>query len=292
MAETKVVLTCALTGVLTDPMQHPVPVTPEQLAREARRARDAGAAVVHVHFRNQEPGQGRLPTWDPSVAEAICQAIVAEVPDIIINMSTGVVGPDPSGPLTCLERVKPPLAALNAGSLNYLKLRSNGEWAWPPIVFDNPVEKIEAFAKVMKALGVVPECECFDTGIVRSVAMFAKRGMLPNPPHVSLVMGVDSGMPNRSTWLPLLLAEMLPGTHWQVIAVGREEVWALHRACAELGGNLRTGLEDTFYLPDGTRAQSNGPLIEALATVAKEAGRAVASPAEARRLLGLRTEAS
>lgn len=291
MAETKAVLTCALTGVLTDPMQHPVPVTPEQLAGEARRARDAGAAVVHVHFRNQAPGLGRLPTWDPSVAEAICQAIVAEVPDIIINMSTGVVGSDLSGPLACLERVKPPLAALNAGSLNYLKLRSNGEWAWPPIVFDNPVEKIEDFAKVMKALGVVPECECFDTGIVRSVALFAKRGMVPHPPHVSLVMGVDSGMPNRSAWLPLLLAEMLPGTHWQVIAVGREEVWALHRACAELGGNLRTGLEDTFYLPDGTRAQSNGPLMEALATVAKEAGRAVASPAEARRLLGLRTEA-
>lgn len=291
MAETKAVLTCALTGVLTDPMRHPVPVTPEQLAGEARRARDAGAAVVHVHFRNQAPGLGRLPTWDPSVAEAICQAIVAEVPDIIINMSTGVVGSDLSGPLACLERVKPPLAALNAGSLNYLKLRSNGEWAWPPIVFDNPVEKIEDFAKVMKALGVVPECECFDTGIVRSVALFAKRGMVPHPPHVSLVMGVDSGMPNRSAWLPLLLAEMLPGTHWQVIAVGREEVWALHRACAELGGNLRTGLEDTFYLPDGTRAQSNGPLMEALATVAKEAGRAVASPAEARRLLGLRTEA-
>lgn len=291
MAETKAVLTCALTGVLTDPMQHPVPVTPEQLAGEARRARDAGAAVVHVHFRNQAPGLGRLPTWDPSVAEAICQAIVAEVPDIIINMSTGVVGSDLSGPLACLERVKPPLAALNAGSLNYLKLRSNGEWAWPPIVFDNPVEKIEDFAKVMRALGVVPECECFDTGIVRSVALFAKRGMVPHPPHVSLVMGVDSGMPNRSAWLPLLLAEMLPGTHWQVIAVGREEVWALHRACAELGGNLRTGLEDTFYLPDGTRAQSNGPLMEALATVAREAGRAVASPAEARRLLGLRTEA-
>ncbi len=290
MAQTKAVLTCALTGVLTDPSQHPVPVTPEQLAQEARRARDAGAAVVHVHFRNQEPGLGRLPTWDPLVAEATCQAILAEVPDLIINMSTGVVGPDLSGPLACLERVKPPLAALNAGSLNYLKLRSNHDWAWPPMLFDNPVEKIEAFEKVMKALGVVPECECFDTGIVRSVAMFAKRGMVPNPPHLSLVMGVDSGMPNRPAWLPLLLAEMLPCTHWQVIGIGREEVWPLHRACAELGGDLRTGLEDTFYLPDGTKATSNGQLVEALATIATEAGRAIASPAEARRILGLRAE--
>jgi len=244
----KAVLTCALTGVLTDPLQHPVPVTPEQLAAEARRAHDAGAAVVHVHFRNQEPGMGRFPSWDPSVAEAICQAIVAEVPELILNLSTGVVGSDVSGSI--------------------------------------------ALERVMTALGIVPECECFDTGIVRSVAMFARRGLVPNPPHLSLVMGVASGMPSRPAWLPLLLDEMLPGTHWQVIGIGREEVWALHRACAELGGDLRTGLEDTFYLPDGRKARSNGELIEALAGVARRAGRAVASPQEARELLGLRSPSS
>lgn len=103
------------------------------------------------------------------------------------------------------------------------------------------LEKIEAFEQVMKRFDIVPECECFDTSILRSVAMFAKRGMVPNPPHVSLVMGVESGMPNKPTWLPLLLEEMLPGTHWQVIAIGRQEVWELHRACARLGGDLRTG---------------------------------------------------
>lgn len=284
----KAVITCALTGVLTDPQQHSVPVTPEQMAKEARRARDAGASIVHVHFRNQEPGLGRLPSWDPEVAAAICDAIRAEVPDIILNLSTGVVGPDISGPAACLERVKPEMAALNAGSLNYLKLRSNNDWAWPPMLFDNPVDKIEAFEKVMKANGIVPECECFDTGIVRSVAMFARKGMVPNPPHVSLVMGVESGMPNKASWLPLLIEEMLPGTHWQVIGIGRQEVWALHQKCAELGGDLRTGLEDTFYLPDGSKASSNGELIGALAKVATQAGRSIASPAEARQILGLR----
>ena len=284
----KAVLTCALTGVLTDPQQHPVPVTPEQLAREARRARDAGASIVHVHIRNQEPGLGRLPSWDPEDAKRVCDAIVAEVPELIINLSTGIVGPDASGPMACLERVKPEMAALNAGSLNYLKLRSNNDWAWPPMLFDNPGEKIEAFEKVMKANGIVPECECFDTGILRSVAMFAKRQMVPNPPHVSLVMGVESGMPNKPSWLPLLIEEMLPGTHWQVVAIGRQEVWPLHRRTAELGGDLRTGLEDTFYLPDGRKATSNGQLIDALAKVATEAGRPIASPAEARTLLGLR----
>ncbi|MBE2248476.1 MAG: 3-keto-5-aminohexanoate cleavage protein [Myxococcus sp.] len=288
MANRKAVLTCALTGVLTDPAQHGVPVTPEQMALEARRARDAGASIVHVHVRNQAPGLGRLPSWDPEDARRVCDAIRAECPELLINLSTGVVGPDISGPAACLEAVKPELAALNAGSLNYLKLRSNDEWAWPPMLFDNPVEKIEAFAKVMQANGIVPECECFDTGILRSVALFARRAMVPTPPHVSLVMGVESGMPNKASWLPLLLEEMLPGTHWQVIGIGRQEVWALHQRCAELGGDLRTGLEDTFYLPDGSKASSNGPLIDALAKVAATAGRAVASPDEARAILGLR----
>lgn len=288
MASKKAVITCALTGVLTDPEQHHVPVTPEQMAKEARRARDAGASVVHCHFRSQEPGMGRLPSWDPKVAKAICDAIRAEVPDILINATTGVIGEDLSGALACLEAVKPEMAALNAGSLNYLKLRSNNDWAWPPILFDNPVAKIEQFAEAMKKHGVVAECECFDTGILRSVAMFAKRGMVPNPPHVSLVMGVESGMPNKASWLPLLLEEMLPGTHWQVIGIGRQEVWALHKRCAELGGDLRTGLEDTFYLPDGTKATSNGQLIEAMAKVATDAGRTIATPAESREILGLR----
>ncbi len=288
MSSPKAVITCALTGVLTDPAQHHVPVTPEQMAQEARRARDAGASVVHIHFRAQEDGAGRLPSWDPKVAKNICDAIKAEVPDLILNLTTGVVGDDISGPVACLEAVKPEMAALNAGSLNYLKLRSNNEWAWPPMLFDNPVAKIEAFEKVMKAHGITPECECFDTGILRSVMLFARKGMVPNPPHVSLVMGVESGMPNKASWLPLLLEEMLPGTHWQVIGIGRQEVWALHRKCAELGGDLRTGLEDTFYLPDGSKATSNGQLIEAMAKLAIEAGRSIATPAEARVQLRLR----
>ncbi len=288
MAKDTAILTCALTGVLTDPAQHHVPVTPEEMAAEARRAFEAGASIVHVHFRQQEPGLGRFPSWDPEVAFRIASAIRAACPQLILNFSTGVMGPDISGPVSCLERVKPEMAALNAGSLNYLKLRSNNEWAWSPLLFDNPVEKIEAFVEVMKRHQIVPECECFDSGILRSVAMFSRRGLVPSPPHVSLVMGVESGMPAKPSWLPLLLDEMPAGTHWQVIGIGRQEVWALHQRCAELGGDLRTGLEDTFYLPDGSKAVSNGQLIEALARVATSTGRSIATPAEARARLGLR----
>ena len=232
MSASPAIVTCALTGVLTNPQQHPVPVTPEQMARAAREARDAGATVVHLHYRAQGDGMGHLPSWDPEVAAAIVDAIRAECPELLINSSTGVVGPDISGPLAVLERTRPEIAALNAGSLNYLKTRSDGRWAWPPMLFDNPVEKVRAFLDAMERLGIRPECEAFDTGIVRSIAMFAQAGMLKGPIHVSLVMGVASGMPAKPEWLPLLVAERPENAHFPTIGIGREEVWAVHRRAA------------------------------------------------------------
>ena len=283
----KAVVTCALTGVLTDPARHPVPVTVEQMAAAAKEAFDAGAAIVHVHFRRQEPGMGFLPTWEPDVCCAITDAIRAACPGILINMSTGVVGPDISAPLAAMRRVRPEIAACNAGTLNYLKVRENGSWAWPPMVFDNPVEKVSAYLAVMQELGVRPEFECFDTGIVRSVDMYARNGMITGAPEVNFVMGVESGMPADPALLALLVGWIRPDSPWQVTAIGRSEVWALHRKAAELGGHLRTGVEDTFYLPDGARCRGNGELVEALVAVARDAGREIASPAEARAILGV-----
>lgn len=283
----KVVITCALTGVLTDPERHSVPVTPEQMASEAKRAYDAGATVIHVHYRQQGEGMGRFPSWEPEVAVEITDAIRAACPDVVINMTTGVLGPDVSGPLACLKAVKPELAAMNAGSLNYLKATSKGTWAWPPMVFDNPVSKIETMLAAMHEVGAHPEFECFDVGIVRSVGLYRQVGLAEDPLHYNFVMGVASGMPADPALLELLVGYRVgEGGSWQVTAIGREDVWPLHRKAAELGGHLRTGLEDTFYLPDGTKPGSNGPLIEALAATAREAGRDVASPSEARALLG------
>jgi len=289
MASDRAIITCALTGVLTDPQRFAVPVTPEQMAQSARQAFDAGAAIMHVHVRNQQPGQGRLPSWLPEDAATVCAAIRDACPGVIINLSTGILGADIDGPLACLDRVRPEMAALNAGTLNYLKVTSDGRWAWPPIVFDNPVDKVEHFVTQMREREIVPECECFDTGIVRSVELYRQVGLLKPPIDLSLVMGVDSGMPAKPAWLPLLVDELPPGATWQVIAIGRSEVWSLHRRAAELGGNLRTGLEDTFYLPDSSKAASNGALVEALVRVAREAGREIASPAEARQRLHLRS---
>ena len=117
--------------------------------------------------------------------------------------------------------------------------------------------------------------------------MFVARGLLHDTVHVSFVMGVESGMPADPRWLPLLVEELPEGTRWQTIGIGRQEVWALHRRAAELGGHVRTGLEDTFYLPDGSKASSNGALVDALVRLVREVGREPATPAEARAAYGL-----
>lgn len=287
----KAILTCALTGVLTNPKQHPVPVTPEQMAREARAAFDAGASVMHVHLRMQEEGFGHMPSWDPQVAADVTEAIRAACPGVIINLTTGVIGKDISGPEACIRRVRPEVAACNAGSLNYLKIKEDGNWAWPPMVFDNPVAKVKAFLDVMRETGTHPEFECFDVGIVRSVGMFIQAGMLTpemGRPEYNFVMGVASGMPCDADLLALLPRWVVPGAVWQTTLIGRAEIWPVHQKTAELGGMLRTGLEDTFYLPNGERASGNGQLIDELARCARRAGREIASPQEAREWLGLK----
>jgi 3-keto-5-aminohexanoate cleavage enzyme len=286
----KAVITCALTGVLTNPKQHPVPVSPKELAASARQAYDAGASIVHVHLRQQTEGMGHLPSWDPDLAAAVDTAIRAACPSILINLSTGVVGRDVSGPLACLRRIRPELAACNAGSLNYLKIRDDGSWAWPPTLFDNQVDKVKEMLDSMAETGTRPEFECFDVGIARSIAMYVKNGMTSHADY-NFVMGVASGMPADVDLLRLLLKYRLPGTRWQTTLIGRAEIWPVHQAAAELGGMLRTGLEDTFYLPNGDRASGNGQLIDALARCARNAGRAIASTADARVLLGLPAQA-
>ncbi len=286
----KAILTCALTGVLTNPKQHPVPVTPAQMAAEARDAFNAGASIMHVHVRNQEEGMGHMPSWDPEVMASVVDAIRAACPGVIINLTTGVVGKDVSGPLACIRRVKPEIAACNAGSLNYLKIKEDGNWAWPPMVFDNPVSKVQQFLDVMAECGTHPEFECFDVSIVRAVGMFVKNGMLKpemGRPEYNLVMGVASGMPCDADLLALLPQWMVPNSVWQATLIGRQEIWPVHQKTADLGGMLRTGLEDTFYLPNGERAKGNGELITELAACAARAGRSIASPQEARALLGL-----
>ena len=293
----KAIVTVSMNGVFTDPKKFNIPVTPEQMAVQAKEAFDEGATVAHIHFRNQHPDKGHEPSWDPQVATDIADAIRAAAPELLLNFTTGTLGDrgpmgggplgPTGGPISCLQAGRPAIAALNSGSLNYLRTTKSGKWAWPPFMFENPVAKVETMVNAMKDLDIIPECECFDTGIVRSIGMYESVGILKRPYIISLVMGVASGMPAKPEWLPLLLDELPPDSLWQVIAIGREEVWPLLRLASELGGNVRTGLEDTFYLPDGRRAETNGELINALVKVVRETGREPASPAETRAILGL-----
>src|ERR1700682_2785419 len=256
----KAVITCALNGVLSDPKQHNLPVTPEQMAREAKAAFNAGASVMHVHLRQQEPNKGHLPSWDVSVSREIQQAIREACPGVIINHTTGTSGPNYHGALDCVRETGPESAA----------------------------EKVQDYLDVMKVAGTIPEFECFDVGIVRCVNMYRQTGMYAGPLEYNFVMGVASGMPADPDLLPILLKLKAPEAHWQVTAIGRAEIWPLHQRCADLGGHLRTGLEDTFYLADGTKVTSNGQLIEGIAACARKAGREIASPAEARQIFGTR----
>lgn len=282
----KAIITCALNGVLTDPRTHPVPVTPSEMAASAREAFDAGATIMHVHFRTQGSGQGHRPSWEPDLAAEIGAAIRDACPGVVLNQSTGVVGSDIKGPLDCMAVMQPEIAACNAGSLNYLKLRKDGTWAWPPMLFDNPVEKVEGMLSAMQVQSILPEFECFDVGIARSVGLYLRRGMCDRAQY-NFVMGVASGMPVDARLLELLLEYRQPGARWQATLIGRPEIWRVHQRAAELGGMLRTGLEDTFYGPDGEKVSGNGALIDALVECARRAGRDVASVAETRQMLNL-----
>jgi hypothetical protein len=176
----KAVITCALNGVLTDPRQHHVPVTPDEMARE-EAAFNAGASIMHIHLRQQEPNKGHLPSWEVSVSREIQQAIREACPGVIINHTTGTSGPNYQGALNCVRETRPEIAACNAGSLNYLKVKADNTVAWPPMLFDNAVEKVQDYLDVMKDVDTIPEFECFDDGIVRCVGMYRQTGMYSGP---------------------------------------------------------------------------------------------------------------
>ena len=146
--------------------------------------------------------------------EAPYAAIRQACPGVIINLTTGVIGKDITGPLACIRRVRPEIAACNAGSLNYLKIKDDGNWAWPPMLFDNPVDKVKAMLDVMREVGTHPEFECFDVGIVRSVGMYRRNGMTDHLEY-NFVMGVASGMPVDADLLKLLVKYREPGAVWQ-----------------------------------------------------------------------------
>ena len=277
------VITCAMSGVAANRDQCPgIPYTPEDYAKEARRAYDAGAAVLHIHARYAD-GQ---PSYRVEEYRDITQAILAEVPDVIINFSTGAVGIPMEERVHHVAQLKPELGALNMGSMNYAKYSSKRKAFVFEFVFSNPFGDIRLLLERMNSVGVKPECECFDTGHIASVQPLIDMGLLRTPVQFSLILGVLGGAPPRAETLQHMSTLVPEGSTWEVIGISRKQ-WSLVAAAASLGGNVRVGLEDNFYVPSGEMAAGNGDLVDAAAQLVQLSGRTVASPAEARRILSL-----
>lgn len=277
------IITCAVSGAVANKQQCPgIPYTPEEYAKEVRRARDAGASMVHIHARE--------PNGTPTVAvehyRAITQAILAETPDIIVNFSTGWVGLPMAERVGHITELRPEIGALNMGSMNYAKYSPNRKGFVFNFVFENNFEDIIFLLQRMQEAGVKPECECFDVGHVESAEPLVDLGVLSPPIQFSLIHGVLGGISATARNLAHMASVVPGGSTWGVIAISRDQ-WTMVGAAAALGGNVRVGFEDNFYLPSGEMASSNGDLVEAAAQIVGLQGRVVTEPAEARDLLSL-----
>jgi uncharacterized protein (DUF849 family) len=287
-----VIISCSISGVIANRDQCPaIPYTPEEYAAEARRAVDEGASQIHIHARKPDG----TPSYEVEDFQAITEAILAEVGDVIVNYSTGAIGIPIEKRLEYLRALKPDVAALNMSSMNYAKYSKRRRDFVFKAVFENSFDTIVEFLTAMKELGIKPEHECFDSGHVANLDPLIDMGLLEPPLQISLVMGVTGGI--RPTPRNVsLMSEQIPGgpegpNQWQVIGISRDQ-WKLLASSLVLGGNVRAGVEDNLYLPNGEMAKSNGDLIAKARQMAEDVGRRPASVAEARELLGLRNRAT
>ncbi len=278
----KVVITGALSGVLANRQQCPgIPYTPVELACEAKRAYDAGASVVHLHARNNDGS----PSLEPAVFAKIKEETRSRCP-IILNFSTGTMEDDTSKQETTIRESKPEMAALNMGTMNYAKYSKKRKEFIFDMVFPNTFTKITRLLRTMNEAGVKPELECFDAGHTNSIWPLLDMGALKQPIQFSFIMGVMGGIPPTVDGLMLQARQIPADSTWEVIGIGRDQ-WRLVGAALVLGGNIRVGLEDNFYLPDGTMAESNGDLVAKAAAMCRAIGREPATVDEARTILGV-----
>src|SRR5690348_3080063 len=270
MLDDPVVITCAISGAIANREQCPaIPYTPEEYGAEARRIVDEGGVHIHIHARRPDG----TPSYEIEDFVAIRDAIRAEGGDAaIINFSTGTGGVPVETRLAYLEAGRPGVAALNMGSMNYAKYsRSRKDFVFK-FVFTNPFEEIIELLEAMRRLGIKPEHECFDLGHVGALAPLVDMGLLEAPLHADFVMGVVGGVPATARNLAAMADNLPAGKHhWGVIGIGRQQ-WMLVAAALALGGSIRVGLEDNFYLPGGAMARSNGELVAKARQMTEDAG--------------------
>jgi uncharacterized protein (DUF849 family) len=281
-----VVITNSISGVVASKEQcAAIPYTPEEYGAEARRAVEAGASQIHIHARKPDG----TPSFEIEDYKAITEAIKAEAGDVIINYSTGAMGVTVEKRIAYLRELRPDVAALNMGSMNYAKYSKRRKQFVFSFVFENSFNDIIHFVEAMNSLGIRPEHECFELGHIGSLLPLIDMGLLEQPLLVNCVMGVLGGAPATPDNLAHM-AKQVPEyngvNNWSLVGVSREQ-WDLLPRTVEEGGNVRVGLEDNFYLPNGDMAKSNGDLVEEAARQVEDGGRKVATIAEAREMLGV-----
>ena len=289
----EIIVTCALTGAgdTVGKSEH-VPVTPEQIAASAVEAANAGAAVVHIHVRDVETGQG---SRDVALYREVVRRVRDSGVDVVINLTAGMGGDlviddeDPLKPvdgtdlvnaedrLPHVEELLPDICTLDCGSLNF------GEGHQ---LYVSTPDMLRAGAKRVQELGVKPELEIFDTGQLWFATKLIEEGLIDTPPLFQLCMGIPYGAPANPELLQTMVHMLPEGAQWASFAIGRNQLpWVAHSAL--LGGHVRVGLEDNLYLSKGVKA-TNGQLVERAVNIVEDLGAKVASPDDARRILNLK----
>ncbi|HEX8703985.1 MAG TPA: 3-keto-5-aminohexanoate cleavage protein [Myxococcaceae bacterium] len=291
LVKDKVIVTCALTGVLAKREQCPyLPYSPAEIGEEARRAYEAGAAIVHIHGREPDTGDQ---SWSSGIYGQIREEVRKRSP-IIINFSTGGFNMGVSSDdekrarLAYVKETRPEMAALNMGSMNYAKYSEKRKGFVFDFVFPNPFSDILMAAEFMREGGAKPELECFDLGHIHNAQPLLAMGALKPPLQYSFILGVLGGVAPTAENLAHMARQLTPQDTWEVIGISRVQ-WPLVMAALVLGGNVRVGLEDNFYLDAaGTQmAKGNGPLVEKAVRLARDVGREPMTPDEARAALNI-----
>lgn len=268
------IITTAITGALPRKAQTPaVPVTPIEQIESTHEAYEAGSALVHIHVRNKDES----PSSDPELFSQVQEGVKKHCPSMIIQFSTGGRGRNQNERGRSIN-LRPDMASLTTGSVNF-----------PNQIYENPPQLVEDLARSMLEYNVKPEIEVFDLAMLYNAKNLVDRGLLKAPLHVQFVLGVPNALPVRRRVLEFLVAELkeiMPEATWASAGIGRHQL-EVNRWTLELGGHMRTGLEDNIKFDRDRLAKSNAELVARLANMCSEFGRHPASPQEARAILGL-----
>lgn len=270
----KLIITAAICGAEVTKENNPaVPYTVEEIAREAESAYKAGASIIHLHVREDDG----TPTQSRERFEKCFKAIKEKCPDVIIQPSTGgAVGMSNEERLQPVD-LKPEMATLDCGTCNF-----GGD-----DIFVNTENTIKEFGEKMISLGVKPEIEVFDKGMIDMAIRLSKKGYIKTPMHFNFVMGVNGGISAEPRDLVFMSGSIPAGSTFTVSGVGRHQ-FNMAAMAIILGGHVRVGFEDNVYMSKGVPAKSNGEMVERVVRLAKELGREIASPEETRKILGIK----